>query len=150
MTKCFQDKKWINKKNTSNCNYNNLKAFFCEQLHLEAFSMNNWRAAFIIFLLAYPHLLKGRQWCQDRTTDPNRVFTLWWRYYLDFHWVWCQVAYFLLHTISDTWIHGGSTWHDNIWVQVLSDIDVTFHDTIVNKYIYYFNVPHNPDNINVF
>ena len=79
------------------------------RLHLEAFTMNDGWTSFIVFLFRDPHLLKGGQWSQDWTTDPDWVFTLRWSNDLDLHCWRCQGSDFFLHTISNTRVHGG-TW----------------------------------------
>merc|ERR1719150_2559482 len=37
----------------------------------------------------------------------------------------------LLHTISNTGVHGGSTGHDGVGVQVLPDVNIALHDGVV-------------------
>ena len=72
---------------------------------LKAFSVDDRWTRFVIFLFRDPHLLKCRQRCQDRTTNPHRVFALWRSDDLDLHRRWRQRSDLLLHTISNAWIH---------------------------------------------
>lgn len=58
-----------------------MKKFEC----LETFSVDNRWARFIVFLFRDPHLLECRQGGQNGTSDPYRVFPLWWSDDLDFH-----------------------------------------------------------------
>jgi len=53
--------------------------------HLEALPVDNGWAGLVVFLLADPHLLEGRQGRQDGSTDPDGVFSLWWSDDLDLH-----------------------------------------------------------------
>ena len=71
-------------------------------MYLEAFSVDNGWAGFIIFLLADPHGLEGGERSQDGATDPDGVFPLWWSNDLDLHGAWSQSSDLLLHTISNT------------------------------------------------
>ncbi len=43
---------------------------------LEALAVNNGRSALVVLLLGDPHLLEGRERCQDGTTDPDGVLSL--------------------------------------------------------------------------
>jgi len=100
--------------------------------NLEAFTVNNGWARFIVFLLGDPHLLEGGQGSKDGASDPYRVFPLWWSNNLDLHGWWGKVGNFLLHTVSNTRVHGGTTRQDSVGVQVLTDIDVALHDGVVS------------------
>jgi len=79
----------------------------------------------VVLLFTDPHLLEGRQRSQNRTTNPDGVFSLWWGDDFDFHGGWSQVTDFFLHPVGDSWVHSGTTRQDGVGVQVLSDIDVT-------------------------
>ncbi len=71
---------------------------------LEAFTVNNWRSRFVVFGLAYPHLLEGSERSQDWASDPDWIFTLWWCNNLDFHRVWSQLNQLFLHSICNALI----------------------------------------------
>ena len=89
--------------------------------------MDNAWARLVIFSLGDPHGLKGGQRGQDGATDPDGVLSFWWRDDLDLHGAGRQGGDLLLHTVGDTWEHGGATRHDVIGIQVLSDVDVALH-----------------------
>ena len=93
--------------------------------------MNNAWARLVVLLLGDPHLLEGGEGSQDGTSDPYGVLAFWWGNDLDLHCWWCQCYYFLLHTVSDTRVHGGASRQDNVSVQILTDVDVAFHDGVV-------------------
>ena len=76
--------------------------------NLEAFSVDDGWARFVIFLFADPHLLEGGEGSQDGSTDPNGVFPLWWGDDLDLHGGWGKGGDLFLHTIGDTGEHGRS------------------------------------------
>merc|ERR1719219_102153 len=92
-------------------------------IYLKAFPVDNGWAAFIVFLLGDPHLLEGGKRSQDRATNPYRVFPLWWSNNFDLDGGWSQGSDFLLHSVSNTWVHGGATRHDGVGVQVLTDVN---------------------------
>lgn len=39
----------------------------------------------------------------------------------------------LLHTVSDSWVHGGATREDSVGMQVFTDVNITFHDAVVGS-----------------
>ena len=93
--------------------------------------MNNGGTRLVILLLGDPHLLEGGERGQDRPTDPDRVLPLRGSDDLDLHGGGSKSSQLLLHTVSDTREHGGSTRQDNVAIQVLTDIDITLHDGVV-------------------
>merc|ERR1719186_372114 len=38
---------------------------------------------------------------------------------------------FLLHTVSNTRVHGGASGHDSVGIEILTDINITLHDGVV-------------------
>merc|ERR1711983_530240 len=65
-------------KFTSNSMNNKLKTILQEKIYsLEAFSVDNGWAAFVVFLLGDPHLLEGGEGSQDGSSDPYGVFSFW-------------------------------------------------------------------------
>merc|ERR1711936_923210 len=89
-----------------------IKQLKCQQLQqwisrvvkLEALPVDDGWAALIVFLLGDPHLLEGG---------------------------WGKSGDLLLHTISNTGVHGGATGHDGVGVQVLPDVNIALHDGVV-------------------
>merc|ERR1712110_148541 len=59
------------------------------------------------------------------------VFPLWWCDDLDLHGGWGEGGDFLLHTVSDTGEHSGTTGEDGVGVQVLTDVNIALHDRVV-------------------
>ena len=90
--------------------------------------MDNGGAGLVVLLLGDPHLLEGGEGGQDRATDPDGVFPLRGSNDLDLNGGWSQGSDLLLHSVSNTRVHGGATRHDGVGVQVLPDVNVTFHD----------------------
>merc|ERR1719343_802848 len=46
-----------------------------------------------------------------------------------------KIGDFLLHTISNTWVHGGTTGEDVVGVEILTDINVALHDGVVGGFV---------------
>jgi len=98
---------------------------------LEAFSVDNGWTSFIVVLLGDPHGLECGEGSKDGTSDPDRVFSFWRSNDLDLHGGWSKGGDFLLHSVSNTWVHGGTTGEDVVTVQVLTDVNVALHHTVV-------------------
>ena len=86
---------------------------------LEAFAVDNARAGLVVLLLRNPHLLEGGQRGEDGPADPDGVLPLRWSNDLDLDGGWRQGSDFLLHPVSNTWVHGSTTGEDSVGVQVL-------------------------------
>ena len=93
--------------------------------------MDNGWARLVVFLLGDPHLLEGGEGGEDGATDPDGVFALWWGNDLDLHRGRGETGDFLLHTVRDSGVHGGSSGQDGVGVQVLTDVDVALHDGVI-------------------
>jgi len=91
---------------------------------------NGW-SCLVVLLLGDPHSLEGREGSQDGATNPDRVLSLWWRDDLDLHGGWGEGGDLLLHSVGNTWVHGGTTGEDVVGVEVLSDINIALHDGVV-------------------
>lgn len=117
--------------------------------------MDDGRSGLVVLLLRDPHLLEGREGGQDGTTDPDGVFTFRRGNNLNLHRRGCESGNLLLHTVRDTGVHGGAarldqlvsiiasdicnkvyiyiTHHDDVAVEILSDINVALHDGVVRS-----------------
>merc|ERR1719477_81822 len=100
-------------------------------LHLEALAVDNGRATLIILLLGDPHLLEGGEGSKDGSSDPDRVLPLWWSNDLDLDGGRSKGSDFLLHSVSNTRVHGGASGHDSVGIQVLTDVNIALHDGVV-------------------
>merc|ERR1719394_1340103 len=103
----------------------------CTESSLEALSVDNSRARFIILLLGDPHLLEGGKGSKDGSSDPDRVLSLWWSNDLDLDGGWSKSGDLLLHSVCNTGVHGGASGHDSVGVEILSDVNITLHDGVV-------------------
>merc|ERR1712083_1225141 len=99
--------------------------------HLEALPVDNGWAALVVLLLGDPHLLEGGQGRQDGSSDPDRVLPLRWSNDLDLDGGGSKGSDFLLHSVSNTRVHGGASGHDSVGVQILTDVNITLHDGVV-------------------
>jgi hypothetical protein len=99
--------------------------------YLEALSVDDGGTGFVVFGLGDPHSLEGREGSKDGATDPDGVLSLWGSDDLDLHGGWGEGGDFLLHSIGNTGVHGGTAREDVVGVEILSDIDVALHDGVV-------------------
>merc|ERR1712081_160560 len=114
-------------------NFNGLSSACIRQTKskgLEALAVDNGGAALIILLLGDPHLLEGGQRGQDGASDPDGVLPLWGSDDLDLDGGGGQGGDLLLHTVSNTGVHGGASRHDGVGVQVLPDVNIALHDGV--------------------
>merc|ERR1719354_37289 len=98
---------------------------------LEAFPVDNAGARLVIFLLRDPHLLEGGERSQDGSSDPDRVFPLGRSDDLDLHGGGSKSGDLLLHPVSNTEEHGGTSREDGVSVQILPDVNIALHDRVV-------------------
>lgn len=94
--------------------------------------MDDARAGLVVFLLADPHLLEGGQGSQDGAADPYGVFPLRGSDDLDLDCGGRKGGDFLLHPVSNTGVHGGTTGQDGVGVQILTDVNIALHDGVVD------------------
>jgi len=97
--------------------------------------VDNAGAGLVVLLLGDPHLLEGGEGGQDGATDPDRVLPLWWGNDLDLDGGWGKSSDLLLHTVSNTGVHGGASGHDSVGVQVLPDVNIALHDGVVDSFM---------------
>merc|ERR1739844_121799 len=97
---------------------------------LEALAVDNGWAALVVLLLGDPHLLEGGQGSKDGSSDPDGVLPLGRSDDLDLDGGGSEGGDLLLHTISNTGVHGGASGHDGVGVQVLPDVHVALHDGV--------------------
>merc|ERR1712039_535895 len=98
------------------------------ELRLEALAVDDGGAALVVLLLGDPHLLEGGEGSQDGASDPGGVLPLGGSDDLDLDGGGGQGGDLLLHTVSNTGVHGGASGHDGVGVQVLPDVNIALHD----------------------
>merc|ERR1719234_1778505 len=59
------------------------------------------------------------------------VISFWGSNDLDLDGGWGKGSDFLLHTVSNTGVHGGASGHDSVSVQILTDVNIALHDGVV-------------------
>jgi hypothetical protein len=68
---------------------------------------------------------------QDGSSDPDRVFPLRGSNDLDLDGGWSKSSDLLLHTVSNTRVHGGASRHDSVGIEILTDVNIALHDGVV-------------------
>jgi len=91
---------------------------------------NGW-AALVVLLLGDPHLLEGGQRSKDGSSDPDGVLPLRGSNDLDLNGGGSKSGDLLLHTVSNTRVHGGASRHDSVGIEILTDINIALHDGVV-------------------
>lgn len=94
--------------------------------------MDDAGAGLVVFLLGDPHLLEGGEGSQDGSSDPYGVLPFGGSDDLDLDGGGSEGCDLLLHPVGDTGVHGGTTGHDGVGVQVLTDVDIALHDRVVH------------------
>merc|ERR1712117_881344 len=102
-----------------------------ERNFLEVLPVDNGWAALVVLLLGDPHLLEGGQGRQDGSSDPDGVLPLRGSDDLDLDGGGRKGGDLLLHTVSNTGVHGGASGHDGVGVKVLPDVNIALHDGVV-------------------
>merc|ERR1719270_200430 len=98
---------------------------------LEALAVDDGWAALIVFLLGDPHLLEGGERSKDGSSNPDGVLPFWGSDDLDLDGGRSKSGDFLLHTVSNTRVHGGASKHDSVGIEILTDVNVALHDGVV-------------------
>merc|ERR1719237_1455357 len=100
-------------------------------LMVRILAVDDGGAALVVLLLGDPHLLEGGEGGQDGSSDPDRVLPLRGGDDLDLDGGGSEGGDLLLHTVSNTGVHGGASGHDGVGVQVLPDVNIALHDGVV-------------------
>jgi len=102
---------------------------------LEALAVDNSGAGLVVLFLGDPHGLEGGEGSEDGATDPDGVFTLGGSNDLDLDGGGSEGGDLLLHTISNTRVHGGAARHYVVCEKVLTNIDITSHDGVKDSLV---------------
>lgn len=97
--------------------------------------MDDSGTSFVVFGSGDPHGLEGGEGGKDGATDPDRELSLGGSNNLDLHGGGGKGGDFLAESLGDAGEHGGTTGHDDVSVEVLSDIDVALHDGFVGEFV---------------
>merc|ERR1711972_299941 len=81
------------------------------------------------------HILESRKRSQNRSSDPYRVFSFWWSNDLNLNGGWSQCSNFLLHSVGNTRVHCSTSRHDSVSIQILTDVNIAFHDRVVGSFV---------------
>ncbi|KAL0911663.1 hypothetical protein M5K25_019818 [Dendrobium thyrsiflorum] len=77
------------------------------------------------------NLLECTEGGKDRSSNPDTVFPLWRSDHLDLHAARSKCCYLFAHAIGNAGEHGGASTKNNVSIQILSDIHITFHNGVV-------------------
>merc|ERR1719477_524874 len=65
------------------------------------------------------------------SSNPDRVLPLWWSNDLDLDGGRSKGGDLLLHTVSNTRVHGSASGHDSVGIEILTDVNIALHDGVV-------------------
>ena len=99
----------------------------------ETFSMDNWGTIFFIVFFGNPHGGESWEMGENSSSNPDGVFSFTWSGHFNFHLGWGEVDHLLLESLWDIFVHGSTTRHDQVFVEIFSDIDITSHDSLKCK-----------------
>ena len=104
-------------------------------INLEALAVDNAWAGLVVLFLGDPHGLEGGEGSKDGATDPYGVFTLRWSNDLDLDGGRSKSSNFLLHAVSNTGVHGGTTGEDVVSKKIFPDINITSHNRLIHCFM---------------
>jgi len=88
---------------------------------------------FIIVFFGDPHAGEGGQWGQSGSSSPDGESSVWAGNNLDVDWFRCSGFDFLKKSFTDSFEHGGSSWKNDVQIEVSSDINIAFLDGFVGQ-----------------
>ena len=101
----------------------------------KTFSMNKWRSILHILIFWYPHGLKRSHRPQNRPSDPSQILPFRWPDDIDLSAWWDQGTQFFHESFRDSGEHGRATTENYIVIEIFPDIQVAFHDRLVNHFM---------------
>merc|ERR1719313_2349330 len=100
-----------------------LRSTFCGQLMDQTHHILLWRSTSV-------GRWKGKQgWI----LQSRQSISLWGSNDLDLHGRWSKSSQFLLHSVSNSWEHRGTSGKDDVSVEIFTDINITLHDGVVGS-----------------
>merc|ERR1712038_1023700 len=102
---------------------------------LGALAVDDLGSRLVVLILGDPHLLEGGQGGEDRSSNPDGVLALRWCDDLNGHGLRGEVLQLLLETLVDLVEHSGTSRHDNVSVEILTDIDIALHDGVESELV---------------
>lgn len=93
--------------------------------------MDDLGSVLLVFLLGDPLGFEGGEGREGGSTSPDGVVSVLGGDDLDHVLLWAEGIDFLLESVWETLVEGGTTGEDDVGVEILSDIDITFLDGLV-------------------
>jgi hypothetical protein len=97
--------------------------------------VDNGGSGLVVLLLGDPHLLESTKRSKNGTTNPDGVLSLEGSGDLDLDGGGGKSGDLLVHSLGNTGVHGGTSGHDNVSVEILSDINITLHDRVESSLV---------------
>lgn len=93
--------------------------------------MDDGGSGLLVLGLGDPHGLEGGERAEDGSSDPNQELPLCGGDDLDLHGGWGKGGDFLAQSLRDAGVHGGSSRHHDVAIEVFTDVHVALQDGLV-------------------
>lgn len=101
----------------------------------ETFAVDDGGAGLLVLCLGDPHGLEGGERRQDGSSDPDEELPLCGGHDLDLHGGGSEGSHFLAESLGNAGVHGGSSGHNDVAVEILADVHVTLQDGLVTDLV---------------
>ena len=89
----------------------------------------------LIFCLGDPHGLEGGERAENGSSDPDQELPLCGCDDLDLHGRGGKGGDFLAQSLRDAGIHGGSSGHDDVAIEIFTDVHIALEDGLVTDLV---------------
>mmetsp|Transcript_106592 Transcript_106592/g.270697 ORF Transcript_106592/g.270697 Transcript_106592/m.270697 type:complete len:208 (+) Transcript_106592:38-661(+) len=96
----------------------------------QALPVHDAGAELVVLTLPNHHPVEIGQLSHDRSTHPDNVLSVLVRLYINFHLLWSQPLDLELQPISYPRKHSGASTHDDVLVQITSDVDLARENAV--------------------
>lgn len=93
--------------------------------------MDDGGSSLLILGLGDPHGLEGGKRAEDGSSDPNQELPLCGCDDLNLHGGGCKSGDFLAQSLRDAGIHGCSTTHHDVAIEIFTDVHIALQDGLV-------------------
>jgi hypothetical protein len=89
----------------------------------------------LVLGLGDPHGLEGGERAENGSSDPDQELPLSGCDDLDLHGGWGKGSDFLAQSLRDAGVHGGSSRHDDVAIEIFTDIHIALEDGLVTDLV---------------
>ena len=100
----------------------------------ETFPVDYGCSNLLVVLLCHPACLESRQRWQNRSSDPNWIFSLLRRNHFHLHCRWHYFHQLLWKSLAQPRKHGRASTEDNVFIETFSDVEVSEHNWVIDHF----------------